>query len=1018
MDLVIEPRPHLEHASMATPVNFASGSEQSYVVRYEQDLSGTYDITWINAPVSMIAKDIFGNPIDFNKDGLTDTVFLGGLVNEYIGYERSTDSTIIAASRLPQGEVALGGGRDGGPALRVINIGPSGSHLSGMPNTQAPTGALRGAVLDIDKDGYQDIITMGDSGIRTWIYEPSSSTFRRAYDNRFASSLSATGDLSIGDFNADGAPDVIITNYEFDTTISPARGGQQPASSYSIYFGERDGASNWNHQFLKSGSITLDIPSIPKTGTARGNEHTGAIDVTPVVRDFDGDGDLDLALSTDTGIRIYANPGNGVFDPNSGINIAGINNTPALFLKTADVNNDGKLDIISSPNGNSVEEFGTHQSTDTYNQPITLYLNDTPTNGTLSFTTRAIKGAQDLSAVNGPIATGDMNLDGNIDLVIAPHARNGDRFLVSLGDGLGNFGVASIWTGYSNQADPLRPIDVPSKNRNIMDIDTGDFDGDGQLDVLSLAGYQVNSVFDAQGNGLNHIYGVAYNRTYTPPSITTTALPAGSAGAPYSTQLQATGGDSSKAYSFQLSAGSPALPAGLSLQPDGTISGTPQSTGSFSFLANVTQANGLSSGVSQIAVNVSSAAGGGGGSTGGGGSSSGGSGSSGGGSGSSSGGSGSTGGGGSSGGGTISTPNGSGGTTGLDNDNLDESPENHNGLIIDANKDGVPDATQSNVAGIKRVGDGRSQGDFAALAVGSGFTLNAVTLRPIVNNQVNVSLPSGGSIDVPIPQGITALLEPLEFFVEGVTPGATIEAELFIPDNFNEQTDAYMRFNYKTQRFEEYVDANGQKLYQLLDEDGDGKVDRILFSLTDGDPAWDGDRLANGTIIDPGSPIDAAIDITGGHKRDRITGNLLANTIHGKGGNDHLGGDLGRDVINGGKGHDRITGGEHGDYLKGGAGRDRFIYHSAADSSATNPYQRDKIARFQKSDRIDLRRIDADITLVGIQRFDFIGKSIFSGQGGELRFHAGLLSGDLDGDRQADFAVAIDGKLHANQLLL
>ena len=366
-----------------------------------------------------------------------------------------------------------------------------------------------------------------------------------------------------------------------------------------------------------------------------------------------------------------------------------------------------------------------------------------------------------------------------------------------------------------------------------------------------------------------------------------------------------------------------------------------------------------------------------------------------------------------------STPGtGNSSTPGLDNDNLDESPENHNGLVIDANKDGIPDASQSNVAGIKRVGDGTSQGDFAALAVGPNYTLNAVTLRPIVNNQVNVSLPSGGSLDVPIPQGINALLEPLEFFVEGVTPGATIEAELFIPDNFNEQTDAYMRFNYQTQRFEEYVDANGQKLYQLLDENGDGKVDRIIFSLTDGDPNWDGDRIPNGVIIDPGSPIDAEIKINGSNKRDHITGNLLANTIRGKGGKDHLDGDLGRDVILGGRGKDYITGGEQGDYLKGGAGKDHFIYRTAADSSAHNPYQRDEIARFNKHDRIDLRHFDANLNEAGHQRFHFIGSHVFSGRTGELRFHAGLLSADLDGDRLADFSVTIDGSLGKHQLLL
>ncbi|NBS12866.1 MAG: hypothetical protein EBS77_09435 [Gammaproteobacteria bacterium] len=254
--------------------------------------------------------------------------------------------------------------------------------------------------------------------------------------------------------------------------------------------------------------------------------------------------------------------------------------------------------------------------------------------------------------------------------------------------------------------------------------------------------------------------------------------------------------------------------------------------------------------------------------------------------------------------------------------------------------------------------------------------------------------------------------------MEGVTPGASIEAELFIPENFTEQTDAYMRFNYQTKRFEEYVDENGAKLYRLLDENADGKVDRIVFTLIDGDTRWDGDRRANGVIIDPGSPIDAPLAFKGRDKRDQITGNLLSNNIWGKGGNDRLFGALGRDVIHGGKGNDRIIGGEHGDWLKGGTGADRFIYHSEADSSADNHFQQDVISHFQRNDRIDLRHFDADASQAGTQHFRFIGKRFFSGNSGELRFHAGLLSADLDGDRIADFAVAIDGKLHAHQLLL
>jgi len=64
-------------------------------------------------------------------------------------------------------------------------------------------------------------------------------------------------------------------------------------------------------------------------------------------------------------------------------------------------------------------------------------------------------------------------------------------------------------------------------------------------------------------------------------------------------------------------------------------------------------------------------------------------------------------------------------------------------------------------------------------------------------------------------------------------------------------------------------------------------------------------------------------------------------------------------------GHDRITGGEQGDRLIGGHGRDRFIYTSAADSSADNPNQQDEIRRFHHQDRLDLRRFDANTTQAG-----------------------------------------------------
>jgi hypothetical protein len=77
---------------------------------------------------------------------------------------------------------------------------------------------------------------------------------------------------------------------------------------------------------------------------------------------------------------------------------------------------------------------------------------------------------------------------------------------------------------------------------------------------------------------------------FAQPSITTSSsLPPGDTGAPYSQTLAATGGTSP--YTWSLTAGS--LPAGLSLSTAGVIAGTPIVTGTFGFSVTVTDAASL-----------------------------------------------------------------------------------------------------------------------------------------------------------------------------------------------------------------------------------------------------------------------------------------------------------------------------------------------------------------------------------------------------------------------------------------
>ncbi len=71
-----------------------------------------------------------------------------------------------------------------------------------------------------------------------------------------------------------------------------------------------------------------------------------------------------------------------------------------------------------------------------------------------------------------------------------------------------------------------------------------------------------------------------------PLTITTSTLPGGTVGIPYSQTLAATGGV--PGYTWSLNTGSPALPAGLSLSQAGVISGIPTSAGSVSIVVKVT----------------------------------------------------------------------------------------------------------------------------------------------------------------------------------------------------------------------------------------------------------------------------------------------------------------------------------------------------------------------------------------------------------------------------------------------
>ncbi len=99
------------------------------------------------------------------------------------------------------------------------------------------------------------------------------------------------------------------------------------------------------------------------------------------------------------------------------------------------------------------------------------------------------------------------------------------------------------------------------------------------------------------------------------------------------------------------------------------------------------------------------------------------------------------------------------------------------------------------------------------------------------------------------------------------------------------------------------------------------------------------------------------------------------------------------------------------DELTGGFGMDRFVFSDAKPLTAV-PSVRDVVTDFSNvSDRIDLRAIDANSTRAGNQ--GFVRVSSFDGKAGQLvvqQVGANTeLSGDINGDRIADFVIQLTG---------
>ena len=171
------------------------------------------------------------------------------------------------------------------------------------------------------------------------------------------------------------------------------------------------------------------------------------------------------------------------------------------------------------------------------------------------------------------------------------------------------------------------------------------------------------------------------------------------------------------------------------------------------------------------------------------------------------------------------------------------------------------------------------------------------------------------------------------------------------------------------------------------------------------------DTVASATVAsDSGTAAEkaaAGMVLNGKAGADKLFGGVGDDKLFARAGDDKLLGGAGDDHLSGGKGNDLLVGGLGKDILVGGQGADDFVFLSV--DQAGKGGQRDVIRDFShaEGDDIDLSGIDANAKASGNQAFSFIGDNGFSGKAGQLQYKDGVVAGDVDGDKAADFHIEI-----------
>ena len=280
----------------------------------------------------------------------------------------------------------------------------------------------------------------------------------------------------VADFNGDGWPDlacgagnrlyVYTNNQQGGFALAANIGGDGSPNRMIALDVNGDGkvdlvCGHWSDSklsvFTNNGSGGFALASSPATDGYTGSGLVGG--------DFRGDDKVELicAQNNRNYLVVLTNAGNGVFASNSIITVDADSNSSTRGLAAADMNGDGKLDLICTDHASANNA-----------QVLT-------NNGMGGFV--AVGPVVTLPGFPDWVAAADFNGDGLVDFVTAN--GSGNSLSVCTNNGAGRFGVKTN-------------LPLPSTAFSVLAVD---INGDGRLDVLGTTSAGTLSVYTNDGAG-------------------------------------------------------------------------------------------------------------------------------------------------------------------------------------------------------------------------------------------------------------------------------------------------------------------------------------------------------------------------------------------------------------------------------------------------------------------------------------------------------------------------------------